>query len=156
MATHTQPKQITDNVENLLRELVKTGQSIVLKLESINIYTQQNVMLGRILLSLHKDELLEQKIGVFLGKVEPKKRLMGLYLTIGNGKTRSELMQAGYPEGTVLAYCHELLNENLIHITKVCPDGQEVLGYTVIEELTQLSQNLKKLLAGVTKSEGGD
>jgi len=156
MATSTQPKQNTGDVESLLGELTEIGRIIIRNLESINISAQQNAMLGRILLSLHKDELLEQKIATFLSKGEPKKRFMELYLTIGNGKTRSELVQAGFPEGTVLAYCHELLNEGLIQIMKMRPDGQEVLGYTAIEELTQLSQNLKKRLDGMATLKGKD
>jgi hypothetical protein len=98
------------------------------------------------LLSLQRDELRAQKAALFMGKNGPRQRLIELYLSIGNGKTRNELISAGFPKGTVLPYCTELVAEVLLKVKELQADGDEVLGYTFIEEITQLSQHLRGIL----------
>jgi len=102
--------------------------------------------LTKTLLALQRDELLRQKAEYFLGPKGPRRQLVRLYLAIGRGKTRSELMEQGFPQGTVCRYCNELVDEALLESKEVRPDGQEVLRYTVIEEIAHLSQELRRLI----------
>jgi hypothetical protein len=102
--------------------------------------------LTKTLLSLQRDELLRQKVEFFMGSKRPKNQLIQLYLAIGRGKTRNELIEQGFRKGTVCRYCSELVNEALLEVKEICPDGQEVLKYTVVEEIAHLSQELEKLL----------
>ena len=48
--------------------------------------------LTKTLLTLQRDELLEQKLAVFKGPRGLRQKLIQLYLAIGKGKTRRELI----------------------------------------------------------------
>lgn len=108
--------------------------------------TAQNRLI-KSLLSLQKDEILQQKISVFIGRSGPKEELIKLYLTIGpKGKTRKELEQLGFKPGTIRPYLIRLIDHALLWSKGTLADGQEVFGYTEVEEVTRLSQHLKSLL----------
>lgn len=103
--------------------------------------------LTKTLLTLQRDELLKQKVEFFMGSRDPKSRLVQLYLAIGKGKTRNELIRQGFARGTVYKYCNDLIGEALVEVKEIRPDGQEVLKYTVVEEIAHLSEELNKLVA---------
>ncbi len=124
-------------------ELHKDIQAIKYEIDTQN-------QLIKTLLSLQKDELLQQKISLFIGRTGPKVTLIKLYLAIGTGgKTRRELEDLGFKPGTICPYCAKLMNGAVLRVKETRPDGQDVLGYTVVEELAQLSLHLKTLLETV-------
>jgi hypothetical protein len=131
---------------SLLKDIAQTNRETVMQLRNINNNILEATLIAKTLLSFQRDELRNQKIALFTGKSGPKQRLIELYLSIGNGKTRQELINAGLPKGTVWRYCTELVAEKLLQVKKIQTDGEEVLGYTFVEELTQLSQHLEELL----------
>jgi hypothetical protein len=102
--------------------------------------------LTRTLLTLQRSKLLQQKLGIFMGKTKPKRRLIELYLALASESTRNELVELGFPKGTVFRYCLLLIREALVEVKEELPDGQEVLRHTFIEEITHLSRELEKLL----------
>ena len=131
---------------SLLSDIVRTNHETVTQIRSVNSNVCEATLIAKILLSLRKDELRNQKAALFMGKKGSRQRLIELYLSIGNGKTRKELIDAGFPEGTVWGYCTELVAETLLQVKEVQAGGEEVLGYTFVEEVTKLSKHLKELL----------
>lgn len=113
---------------SLLNDIVRTNHETVTQLKSVNSNVCEATLIAKTLLSLQKDELRNQKAALFIGKKGPRQRLIELYLSIGNGKTRNELINAGFPGGTVLPYCAELLAEALLRVKDVQTGGEEVLG----------------------------
>lgn len=135
-----------DPLLSLLTSLGHSNHEVVEQLKHLNTSVLEANRLARIALSLEKDRLREQMSVFFAGKAGPKRRLIELYLSIGNGKTRKELIDDGLPEGTVWRYCTELVRESLLQVKEVRADGEEVLGYTAVEELAQLSRCLEELI----------
>jgi len=144
MAEFTQKEK--EQLLSLLNDIAQTNHETVMQLRNINRSILEATLTTKTLLSLRKDELRNQKTAFFMGKSGPRQRLIELYLSIGNGKTRGELIGAGFPKGTVLRYCAELVAETLLQVKEVQVGGEEMLGYTFVEEITQLSQHLKELL----------
>lgn len=135
-----------DQLLSLLNDIAQTNREIVTQVKTVNSNILEATLIAKTLLSLRKDELRDQKTAFFMGKTGPKQRLVELYLSISDGKTRSELINEGFPKGTVWRYCTELVAETLLRVKEIQPGGEEVLGYTFVEEITQLSQHLKELL----------
>lgn len=131
---------------SLLNDIAQTNHEIATQLRNVNGNILEATLIAKTLLSLRKDELRDEKTAFFVGKTGPKQRLVELYLSISDGKTRSELINEGFPKGTVWRYCTELVAETLLRVKEIQPGGEEVLGYTFVEEITQLSQHLKELL----------
>lgn len=119
--------------------------------QTIRFEIAAHTRLFKSLLSLQRKEILQQKKSVFIGRRGPKKELIRLYLAIGpKGKTRKELEQLGFKLGTILPYLNRLVDNALLWSKQTLPDGQEVLGYTEVEEVTRLSEHLKALLRDAT------
>lgn len=131
---------------SLLTRIAQTNHEAVVQLGSANSNILEVTRVAKMLLSLQKDELRNQMVTLFVGKSSPRRRLIELYLSIGNGKTRKELVSAGFPQGTVLPYCTELIAKTLLQVKEVQANGEEVLGYTFVEEVTRLSQHLEELI----------
>jgi len=131
---------------SLLNDMAQTSHEIVVQLKNVNNNILEATAIAKTLLSFQEDKLRAQKTRFFVGKSGPKKRFIELYLSIGTGKTRNELIDAGFPKGTVWRYCTDLVAKTLLQVKEVQADGEEVLGYTFVEELTQLSQHLRELL----------
>ncbi len=131
---------------SLLNDIAQTNREIATQLRNVNGNILEATFIAKILLSFQKDELYDHKVAVFMGKRGPKQRLIELYLSIGDGKTRNELINAGFPKGTVWTYCTELVAEALLRVKEIQPGGEEVLGYTFVEEITQLSERVKEIL----------
>ncbi len=144
MAEFTQEEK--GQLLSLLNDIAQTNRETVVQFRSINHSILEALLIAKTLLSLQEDELRKQKVAFFMGKSGPRQRLIELYLSIGNGKTRNELVSAGFPKGTVLRYCAELVAATLLQAKEVQAGGEEVLGHTFVEEVTQLSQHLKELL----------
>ena len=129
----------------LLNDISRTGHETAAQVDSMRSSIGELAFFAWTWLSFRKDELRNQKLALFSGKSTPKQRLIELYLSIGSGKTRKELINTGFPQGTVWRCCAELLAESLLKVNEVRPDGEEVLGYTLVERLTGLSGYLKDL-----------
>lgn len=144
MAEFTQDEK--KQLLSLLTHIAQTNHEAVVQLRNVNSNIIEVTRVAKTLLSFQKDELRNQMITLFVGKSGPKRRLVELYLSIGNGKTRKELVSAGFAKGTVLRYCTELVAETLLQVEEVRTNGDEVLGYTFVEELTRLSRYLEELI----------
>lgn len=131
---------------SLLTNIAETGRETVMQLKNANSNILEVARTTKILLSCQKDKLRSQMVEHFVGKSGPKRRLIELYLTIGDGKTRNELVNAGFAKGTVLRYCAELVAETLLQVKETQTNGEEVLEYTCVEEITRLSQHLEELV----------
>jgi hypothetical protein len=117
-------------------------------IQSINYEITTQNQLIKTLLSLQKDELLNQKKAIFIGENGPKERLIRLYLAIGSqGKTRKDLEELGFKPGTIRPYLNLLKSEAILQVKETRPEGQEVFGYTVVEEISRLSLHLNSLLS---------
>jgi hypothetical protein len=133
-------------VISLLAAIAPSNQDVVAELRKLNLGVARAARVAKLLLSLQKDRLRDDMMRFFVGKRGPKIQLVQLYLAVAGGKTRAQLVDAGFARGTLLGYCLDLLGAGLLEVKEMDADGQEVLAYTVVEELTGLSARLQELV----------
>ena len=131
---------------SLLTDVARANREVVRQLSVLNENILEANRMAKIGLGLESDRLRDRMLAVFVGKDGPKRQLVELYLSVGKGKTRKELIEEGFPDGTVFRYCNQLVADMLLQTRGVRPGGESVLAYTLVEELTQLSKHLKALI----------
>ena len=123
---------------SLLERIASTNEQALTLLE-------RQTLVANTLLPLQRDAIRAHRLEYFMGANGPKQGPIKVYLAVGEGKTRKQLSETGIPGGTVRRYSAEMIAEGLLQVRET-QEGEEVLEYSFVEDLTQLSQHLLALL----------